>query len=310
MGNLPKSRFSTIKAFLHCGCDYAGPFTIAPMRKYRGQKTSKAYICLFVCHSTKAVHLELANDLSYESFLAALQRFIARRGRCTDLYCDNGTNFVGTNRELIKLMKIAAEREVIRFHFNPPSGSHFGGLFEAAVKSVKSHFYRVIGSQILTFEEFYTLLTLIESVLNSRPLCATSSDPDDLNCLTPGHFLTLEPLTAIPIPDLTDQPLNRLSRWQLLQSLHQHFWARWRNEYLHSLQQRVKWCDISTPALIGQLVVIKTDKVPPNQWRLGRITTLFPGSDGVARVARVKTQDGTFTRPLVKLCPLPVCDGS
>ena len=167
---------------------------------------------------------------------------------------------------------------------------------------------RVIGDQILTFEEFYTVLTQIEALLNSRPLCPVSNDPNDLSVLTPGHFLTLEPLSVLPDPDLTHVKMNRLSRWQLLQRLHQHFWYRWRNEYLHTLQQRSKWLNTSSsdlPPKIGSLVLVKNDTAPPSRWHIGRITDIYPGHDGIARVASVKTKDGTYKRPMVKLCPLP-----
>lgn len=305
MGNLPATRISCLKPFSHSGVDFGGPFFIT-MSRHRGVRTSKAYICLFVCFSTKAIHLELASDLSSETFLAALQRFIARRGRCNCLYSDCGTNFVGANKILQDMMKTAATQEQIEWHFNPPSAPHFGGLFEAGIKSVKSHLTRVIGQQVLSYEEFYTVLTLIESILNSRPLSPMTSDLEDITALTPGHFLTMEPLSPFPTPDMTATPINRLSRWQLLQRLHQEFWRRWHREYLHTLQQRSKWLDPSSTPKIGTLVLIKNENLPPCQWLLGRIISLRPGLDGVARVASIKTASGTLTRPLVKLCPLPV----
>lgn len=121
-------------------------------------------------------------------------------------------------------MTEATEQEKIEWSFNPPSAPYFGRLWEAGVKSFKSHFIRVVGDQILTFEELNTVAIQIEAVLNSRPL---SSDPNDLSPLTPGHFLTLEPLTSLPEPDLTSLKLYPLSRWQLLQNIHQHFWKLW-----------------------------------------------------------------------------------
>ncbi|KAG5891538.1 hypothetical protein JTB14_028556 [Gonioctena quinquepunctata] len=163
--------------FFHSGVDFGGPF-LGTLSRHRGVRTSKAYLCLFVCFTTKAVHLELASDLS------ALQRFIARRGRVSHLYCDNATNFVEASREL-KLMRTAAEQEMITFKFSPPSGPHFNGLAEAGVKLVKLHLAKVVGEQIMTYEKFYTVLTLIESILNSRPSTPFSSDVEDINALRP-----------------------------------------------------------------------------------------------------------------------------
>lgn len=306
MGDLPAPRVSQAKAFSIVGVDFAGPFR-AVSRRSRGVKPFKCYLCLFVCFATKALHLELASDLSTPVFLAALRRFIARRGRCSTIFSDCGTNFVGANRELMNDFRRATESEAINWQFNPPSSPHFGGLWESGVKSVKTHIFRVIGNQILTLEELNTLIIQIEALLNSRPLCALSSDPNDLQSLTPGHFLTLEPLTAPPDPDLSHLSLSRLSRWQLIQQLQQSFWSRWRDEYLHTLYQRGKWYASKslTSADAGTLVLIKDDNLPPLKWKLGRIVAIHPGRDGIARVATVKTDSGTFKRPCIKLCPLP-----
>ncbi|XP_060528271.1 uncharacterized protein LOC132703160 [Cylas formicarius] len=179
------------------------------------------------------------------------------------MYSDQGRNFVGANRLLVQYCQQSADQCEVRWHFNPPSSPHFGGLWEAGVKSVKTHLFRVISSQILTFEEMSTVLTQVESILNSRPLCSLSSNPNDLHSLTPGHFLTLEPLSAPPDDPLANLNTNRLTRWQLMQQLHQHFWDRWHREYLHQLQQRHKWNTTTNPPKVGQLVLIKDENLPP-----------------------------------------------
>ena len=129
----------------------------------------------------------------------------------------------------------------LTWHFIPAYSPHFGGIWEAGVKSTKYHLKRVAGNNVLTFEELYTLLVQIEGLLNSRPLTPLSSDSSDLSPLTPAHFLIGRPLDSIADPDLTHLPENRLSRWQLIQRLQQHFWRRWSQEYVSELQQRVKW---------------------------------------------------------------------
>ncbi|XP_045477890.1 uncharacterized protein LOC123683037 [Harmonia axyridis] len=306
MGNLPSLRVNQLKPFQCVGVDYGGPFQTT-MSRTRGSKSFKSYICLFVCFTTKALHLELVSDLTSNAFLAALRRFIARRGRCNNIFSDGGTNFKGAYRELSNYMQNALIEEQIKWSFNPPSSPHFGGLWESGIKSVKSHLLRIIGDQILTYEEFYTVLTQIEALLNSRPLCPLSNDPNDISALTPGHFLTLAPLTALPEPDLSHLSMGRLSRWQLLTRIHKDFWKRWHLEYLNTLQQRKKWFDKTTDCLsIGTLVLIKDDQLPPLRWRLGRIEKLHHGADKIARVASVRTTQGILQRPVVKLCPLPL----
>ncbi|KAG5871248.1 hypothetical protein JTB14_003393 [Gonioctena quinquepunctata] len=172
-------------------------------------------ICVFYYESG---HLELASDLSSVTFLSALQRFIAWHGRASDLYDDYATNFVGASTDP-KLMQTAAEQEMITFKFSPPSDPHFNGLAEAGMKSVKLHLMKVVGEQIITYEEFYTVLTLIESILNSRPFTPFSSDVEDIKALTPTHFLTLEPVGALSVPDYTSVASTRLSRFELIQRI-------------------------------------------------------------------------------------------
>ena len=270
----------------------------------------------FVCFSSKAVHLEVSvSAYTTDAFLAALRRFTSRRGLCTDIYSDCGTNFSGADRQLREMLrasssegrKIAhvATSEGIHWHFNPPSAPHFGGLWEAAMKSAKYHLRRTIGETRLTFEEMSTLLAQVGACLNSRPMHALSDDSDDLTALTPGHLLIGAPLLAIPEPSLTDKKENLLSRWQLVQRMRDHFWQRWSREYLHTLATRPKWTKDALPPRLGSLCIIRSELSPPNKWPLARITQLHPGDDGVVRVVTVKTASSELTRPLIKLVLLP-----
>lgn len=164
--------------------------------KGRGHHATKAYVAVFVCLATKAVHIELVGDLTTTAFIAAYERFAARRGTCTHLYSDNATNFVGAAKFLRSERKLfddtvqtALASKSTTWHFAPPLSPHFNGLAESAIRSVKHHIRRVIGDNTLTFEEMSTVLTKIEACLNSRPLCPISSDPDNFDALTPAHFL-------------------------------------------------------------------------------------------------------------------------
>lgn len=142
--------------------------------------------------------------------------------------------------------------------------------------------------------------------MNSRPLTPLSPDPNDFEILSPALFLVSEPLVSLPEYDYEETNISRLNRFQLLQRLSQHFWSRWRNEYLHTLQLRHKWTDPTIPVKIGDLVLIKEDNCPPLEWRRGRIIKLLPGKDSVVRVVEVRTQKGTLLRPVSKLARLPL----
>ncbi|KAL0883544.1 hypothetical protein ABMA27_015698 [Loxostege sticticalis] len=310
MGNLPSSRITPNHPFHVSGVDFAGPFYITD-RKGRGCKITKSYLCLFICFSTKALHLEVASDLTTDVFILCLRRFIARRGKPMQLYCDNGTNFVGANNEIKGFLKLHneditgfASGEGIEFKFSPAYSAHFGGIWEAGVKSAKHHITRILGDKHLTFEELSTLFTQIEAILNSRPLTPLSSDPNDLDPLTPAHFLIGKPLTSLPAENLLDVNLNRLDRYKLLEKMRQHFWERWSNEYLCELQQRNKWRVQQRGFQEGDLVVIKEANTPPLKWRMARIHKLYPGSDGIARVADVYTGKGILRRAVHNLCSL------
>ena len=154
MGELPSARVRPSPPFQSSGVDYAGPISVR-LTKSRGKGTLKDYICVFVCMATRAVHLELVEDYTSEAFIAAFHRFTARRGQCKFLYSDQGTTFVGADPQLKQILsesslflsKVTKElsNEGLTWSFNPPSAPHFGGLWEAAVKSMKHHMRRVIG---------------------------------------------------------------------------------------------------------------------------------------------------------------------
>lgn len=314
MADLPADRVQCSRAFEGVGTDFAGPIFIKSST-LRNARIQKCYLCIFVCLTTKAVHLEVVSQLSMEAFIAAFSRFVSRRGLPSLIRSDCGTNYIGSNKYLKELYVYLRdhhsqlERELVKSQitwlFNPPGSPNMGGLFEAAVKSAKTHMHRVLGEQRLTFEELTTFFTKVEAVMNSRPLCPLSSDPSDLEVLTPGHFIIGQPLVALPEYPFEQTNINRLTRFQLIQKLTQHFWSRWRNEYLHTLQQRPKWTLHTSSPVINDLVLIKEDNYPPLQWKRGRIIRLLPGRDGINRVAELKTQNGTLMRPVSKLCRLP-----
>lgn len=314
MGELPKNRITPSRPFSTSGVDYAGHFFVKQHLLRRVQPI-KVYICIFICFSTKAVHIEVVTDLTADAYLAALTRFVSRRGIISDIHCDNATNFTGASEklkrnfeELIKDSKVQsyAEKFNIQFHFLPPHAPHQGGLWERAVKSIKFHLIRVIGQQILSLEEFITLITRIEGMMNSRPITPLSSDPSDLEALTPGHFLVGGPLMTPLEPDVRSIPLNRLKRWQVVQQFSQHIWARWQKEYLYTLQERNKWINPKRNIEINDLVVIHEDNLPPLSWKLGRVLSVSPGTDGIVRVVHLKTASGYLTRPVTKVSVLPM----
>lgn len=312
MGLLPEARLKPSKPFRSTGVDYCGPINIR-FSPGRGAKSYKGYICLFVCMVTRAVHLEAVTDLTAKGFIAAFRRFTARRGHCQDLYSDNGTNFVGADREMRDMFNSAKSSlteeiaslltlERTTWHFIPPHSPNFGGLWESGVRSTKTHLRKVVGNSTLTYEEMSTVLAQVEACLNSRPISVLSDDPSDPLPLTPGHFLVGEPLLNLADDDYTKFNVQGLDRWRLTQKIVNDFWNRWYKEYLVNLNQRYKWNTKSVEPEIGDIVILKEDNLPPAKWVLGKIILKHTGPDNITRVVSVKCKSGVFKRPVSKIC--------
>ncbi|XP_076660370.1 uncharacterized protein LOC143363708 [Halictus rubicundus] len=280
MGMLPAQRVQPARAFSVSGVDYAGPIPML-MTRARGQRTTKGYVVVFVCLCTKAVHLDVVSDLSSASFIAAFKRFVARRGRCHQMLSDNATTFRGADQLLKRMFNAASTfyketaellaADGTEWRFIPPYSPHFGGLWEAAVKSAKRHLRRTIGEQQLTFEELSTLL------------CQVEAFPE------PGDEITYD---------------AGRRRWNLVSRLLEGFWQRWRTEYLSQLQTLPKWQRARENLAVGAVVLLKDDLAPPPKWPLGRVVEVHRGSDGRVRVAVVKTATRTTTRAIQRLVPL------
>ena len=160
--------------------------------------------------STEAIHMELVSSLTKDDCILALRRFIARKGMSARIITDNGNNFLIARRDLLKLMALLKkndkENSIIAFIHQgdcewltiPPRSPHFSGIREVAIKSMKRHLRRVVELQILSYEEFLTVLNQIEVILNSRPLFPLTNNPNDTVALTPAHFLIGNTMHAMP----------------------------------------------------------------------------------------------------------------
>lgn len=275
----------------------------------------KAWTVIFVCMRTKAIHLDFVDNLSSASFIECFECFISRRGQVSRLYSDNGTNFVGAEKEIARAYaewQKDGTVDSIASHgtawtFMTPAAPHQGGIYEAGVKSMKFHLKRVVGARTLEQHQFKTLLCKIEAILNSRPLTALTDDPSDLRALTPGHFLISEEFVAPPpFQYATEGDAHGRKLWKQRQELLKHFEQRWISEYLTTLQERKKWRREQENAKVGQLILLKEENSPPTHWKMARIRELHPGKDGLVRNVTVETATSMLRRPIQKICILPV----
>ena len=179
-------------------------------------------------------------DMTSEAFIAALRRFIARRGCPETLSTDNDSNFIGTQRELGEFYKLLSSPAVqnmmdlfcTAYHIQWPARSpQFGGLWEAGVRSMKTILHKTVGTHVLSVEESYSNLADVEAVLNSCPLVPMDgAQTDGVQVLTPGHFLVGRPLTALPSPNLSNYKLSTLRR-----CLCQRHTEKWIQDYIQQL---------------------------------------------------------------------------
>lgn len=309
MSDLPKARFDTRYPFCSVGIDYFGPYLVKVRRKFE-----KRYGLLITCLSSRAVHLELAFGLDTESFLMAFRRFISRRGKPVCVYSDNGRSFICGQKELheevkrwnkSKIEEFMTQKE-IEWHFNTPTASHMGGVWERLIRSVKRNLSIVIGSQILNDDVLATLFVEVEAILNSRPLTYVHTDYDEPEPLTPNHFLLGRATVNFPPGVFDDRDLKARKIWRRTQIMADHFWRRWVKEYVPTLLERKKWNTAQPNLKVGDIVILVDKHLPRCCWLLGIITNVFPGKDGYVRTAEVRTKTGTLKRPVNKLCQLNI----
>lgn len=307
MGELPTARITIDHLqplFVNCGIDYGGPF---PQRiPGRRGTVGKLYVALFICMATKAVHLEAVGSLSADDFLACFHRFVARKGKPRTVYSDNGTNLVGAFNELAKQRQDEFTSEGIQWKFIPPGAPNFGGLWEAGIKSVKTHLKRTIGDTPITFEEFSTILARIELCLNNRPLYSITTE-DVFESLTPNHFLLRAPVSDLPEETVSEgKRVNLTKRLEMTRRFTQAICKRWMDEYLHTMQTRQKWFKKAQNLNPGDIVMVKPDNPVQTTWIIGRVTAVFPGNDKQVRVVTVQTARREIKRPVNKVALLPI----
>ena len=328
MASLPRSRVEKSSPFSRTGLDYFGPLYI---KSSEGIK--KVWVCLFTCMVTRAIHLELVQDMTAEEFLLGFKRFVSQRGVPAEIISDNASQFKVASKTLEMLFKRVLKHEDIQSYVSN-SGINWkfivelapwmGGFYERLVGIVKRSLRKSLGRRMLTLIQLQTLLKEIESVVNSRPLVYIDEDINSNITLTPGHFLSINPKTGIPqvdidqdedyyIKETTSERLVKL--WKRGQKLLDQFWKLWRDEYLASLRERTQYL-LRSPRIkspfkpnIGDVVLIK-DNVPRGCWKTGRICELITSRDGKIRSVKLRLPSGNILgRPLKLLYPLE-CSGN
>ncbi|XP_064629285.1 uncharacterized protein LOC135488574 [Lineus longissimus] len=305
MADLPRMRLQAFEPpFTRTGLDCFGPLLV---RKNRS--TLKRWGLIFICLNVRAVHLEVLESMDTSSFINGLRCFTGRRGDPKDIWSDNGSNFKGGERELRqaradlnqKQIEDELSQEGIRWHFQPPTAAHMSRVWERLVKSVKGTLKAILGEALVTEEVLFNAMIEAERIVNSRPLCKVSDDPQDDQALSPSHFLCPRGILSVPPGDFDEREKYR-SKWKHAQILAGHFWDRWLREYLPMLMERRKWREKVQNVCFGDLVMMAEDNLPKGEWPMARVVRTFPGDDGCVRVVEVKAKNGNlYVRPISKL---------
>ncbi|XP_017465319.1 PREDICTED: uncharacterized protein LOC108358465 [Rhagoletis zephyria] len=311
MGQLPVDRLTPyVRPFSYTGVDYCGPFFVTI-----GRRREKRWVALFTCLTVRAIHLEVAEDLSTDAFIICIRNFINRRGTPVRMRSDNGTNFVGAQKllrveerlfDFNRIEQDCAERG-IEWIFNCPANPAAGGCWERLVQCVKRLLERVLKEEAPRLETFRSTLIEAENILNSRPLTDIPISHHDQEPLTPNHFL-LGCLNSTQTPSLEEEKLCTRKQWRISQALKDRLWKRWTSEYLPSLICRPKWREQVKPLQPGQLVIVCEPNFPRSKWLKGRIKEVFAAKDGQVRSAIVQTSTGDLRRPAAKLAALNICE--
>ena len=258
-----------------------------------------------------AVHIELVNNLSTDSFTNAVLRFVGRRGPPGIIYSDNGTNFRGAELDVVNALKVWDQEKIqlkltrrgIEWKFNPPAASHQGGVWERLIRSIRRILHSMVGERLVDEETLRTFLIEVEKILNDRPITPVSDDPKDLEALTPNHILLLR-RNPSSSPDLFDESDRFKARWKHVHLLANEFWQRWTREYLPTLQERQKWLQPKPNFKVGDLVLLAEKNLSRGQWPKGLVEQTYPDSEGMVRQVVVRTADGVYRRDVRKLCLL------
>ena len=312
MAPLPAARVTPGEPpFSSVGIDYFGPLKV----KYK-RGTVKRYGCVFTCLAIRAIHIEIAHDLSTDSFIQAVCRFVGRRGPPKELFSDNGTNFRGAEIEVKEMLQNWNQAKIldrlrekgIQWHFSAPCASHTGGVWERMIRTVRKNMRALIGDRLVDDETLLTVMCEVEKMINDRPLTRQCDDPRDLSALTPNTLLLgyRNRSSSANSSSLTHHPREK---WKQAQKLADQFWARWLTEYLPSLQERQKWLSPRRNLTEGDIVLMVKDDSPRGQWPLAMVEETFPDSNGHVRQVVIRTANQSrYRRDVRKLCLLEMSE--
>lgn len=311
-GQLPEDRLPPyVPAFHFTGIDYFGPVAVTV-----GRRQEKRWIALFTCLTTRAVHMEVASDLSTDACLLCIKNFCNIRGVPARIRSDCGTNFVGADNEIRRTADFIDESALTRdlgvrgieWRMNCPANPEAGGAWERLIQSTMRVLAITLKSTAPRVETLRSFVIEAANILNSRPLTNVPVSANELEPITPNHFLIGRANGITTAGDIDPKELCSKQQLRVHQQLMRCFWKRWVHAYLPELTRRAKHYRDVAPIRVGALVLICDSNQSRGQWLRGRVEKVVTGKDGRARTAEVRTSKGVLRRPLTKLAILDVED--
>eukprot|EP00794_Sanderia_malayensis_P007378 gene7378-biopygen5953 len=287
---VPDFRVTPGHAFLTTGVDFAGPFYCK-----EGKRQKKTYITLFTCATSRAIHIELVEDLSAKTFRKSLKALIARRGTPQLIVSDNAKTFQATARWLQAIvnnerMQDLLQEQKINWRFNLSRSPWWGGFFERMVGMVKNTFRKTLGLANLTVSELQEVLLDIEFCLNNRPLTYQTDQLED-EVLTPNHLIHGRRIKPIrdeeifsdedKIPARKTTVSSKVQR-KMLETMVTRIFNKSKEH--HKINQGGY-----NKIAVGDIVLVKDENLPRNKWKLGKVIDIIRGKDGVERGVTLKT---------------------
>ena len=312
MAELPVERLSLADPFTFIACDYLGPLYYTDRDK--GGR-HKAYICLFSCLSTRAVHLELTKTLTTEGFLVAFNRMVARRGWPQKVYSDNARTFTRADKAICNALadmdwgKVTGQQpssgvNTVEWTFTAPRAAWWGGVYERMVGLVKERLKRSLGKAHLDYAGLDNVMVNAEAIVNSRPLGVLKDEFDEPTPICPGHFLMGRPPAMAPERAYQEEAMKQedvLYMAKRKRSQTKRFWIDFQRDYLAELQIRQKWKEVvDLDALKGAVVIVRNDQAPKLEWSKAIVTEVTPGRDGHVRSCEVRLPNKKLIRRAVQ----------
>jgi hypothetical protein len=285
MAPLPASRLPPAPVFHSTAVDLFGPIKIKDT--VRGRVIGKCWGVLFCCTVTSAIHLEVSEDYSCDSFLLCLRRFISLRGTPSRIQSDPGDQLLAAAKELGKwdFRRITewAAGQRIEWHVIPAASQHFNGVAESMIRVTKIQLTDLLKERTCTKGELDTILTEVAYIVNSRPLMVKAGeDPWAGGPITPLHLLGGRATIGIPSVRCEDRP-SLTKRLRFLESLKEDFWNKWFLQVFPKLVPCQKWRTKYRDVQIGDIVLVRETSLVQKSYMLAQVKEVKKGEDGHVR---------------------------